>query len=271
MMKTNGVTMTDETAPRSPYDAPELYDRLFDGLDFDLPFWLETARAAGGPVLEIACGTGRILLALRRAGLDADGLDVSPAMIGRLRAKAGEAGLAVRAEIADMRSFDLGRRYARVLCAFNGFAHCETVADQIACLRAARAHLAPGGALVLHMSYPGPAYWLEPEGRPAFEHETVLPDGGKLQMWDNRHKDIVNQRQDSEVEIWDLDPAERPRSISKFTTSQRWVYRFELELLFAAAGYDRWEIFAGFDRQPLRKPDDQMIAWAYQDGTGGGG
>lgn len=263
--------MTDDAPLLSPYDAPELYDLLFDRLDFDLPFWLETAHEAGGPVLEIACGTGRVLLALRRAGLDADGLDASPPMIERLRAKAAAAGLPVRAEVADMRAFDFGRRYARVFCAFNGFAHCETIADQIACLRSARAHLAPGGALVLHMSYPGPAYWLEPEGRAAFEHETVLPDGGKVQMWDNRRKDVVAQRQDSEVEIWELDPAERPKTVHKFKTSQRWVYRYELELLLAAAGFGRWEIFGGFDRQPLRKPDDQMIAWAYRDGDGGGG
>ncbi len=248
----------------SPYDAPELYDRLFDGLDFDLPYWLETARTAGGPVLEIGCGTGRVLLALRRAGLDADGLDASAAMIGRLRDKAAEAGLPVRAEVADMRSFELDRRYARIFCAFNGFAHCETSADQIACLRAALAHLEPGGALVLHLSYPGPAYWLEPEGRSVFEHEAPLPGGGKVQMWDNRHKDVVGQRQESQVEIWELDAAERPKSVRQFTMSQRWVYRFELELLFAAAGFARWEIFGGFERQPLRTPDDQMIAWAYK-------
>ncbi len=254
-----------ENAPRlSPYDAPEVYDLLYGDLDFDIPYWTEVAGSAGGPVLEMACGSGRVLLALRRAGLDVEGLDASPAMIGRLRDKAAAAGLAVRAEVADMRSFDLGRRYARIFCAFNGFAHCETIADQIACLRAALAHLEPGGALVLHMSYPGPAYWLEPEGRPVFEHETILPDGGKVQMWDNRRKDIVGQRQDSELEIWELDAAERPKAVHKFSMSQRWVYPFELELLLAAAGFARSEIFGGFDRRPLRQPDDQMIAWAYR-------
>ena len=254
-----------ENDPRlSPYDVPEVYDLLYDALDFDIPYWTEVAGSAGGPVLELACGSGRVLLALRRAGLDVEGLDASPAMIGRLRDKAAAAGLAVRAEVADMRSFDLGRRYARIFCAFNGFAHCETTADQIACLRAALAHLEPGGALVLHMSYPGPAYWLEPEGRPVFEHETVLPDGGKVQMWDNRRKDIVGQRQDSELEIWELDAAERPKAVHKFSMSQRWVYPFELELLLAAAGFARTEIFGGFDRRPLRQPDDQMIAWAYR-------
>jgi len=254
----------DEAREPTPYDAPELYDLLFDSLDFDVPYWVETARTAAGPVLEIACGTGRLLLPIRKAGLDIEGLDSSPAMIGRLRAKAAAAGLDVRAEVADMRSFDLGRRFSRVFCGFNGFAHCETIDDQLGCLRSALRHLEPGGALVLHMSYPGPAYWLEPEGKAVLEHEAPLPGGGKLQLWDNRTKDVVGQRQDSLVEIWELDPAERPKSVRKYRTAQRWVYRFELELLFAAAGFSRWEFLGGFDGRPLRAPDDQMIAWAYR-------
>jgi SAM-dependent methyltransferase len=255
--------MDDAPGP-SPYGAPELYDRLFDSLDFDIPYWVETGKAAGGPVLEIACGTGRILLALRRAGVDADGLDASPAMIGLLRDKAEAAGLVVRAEVADMRRFDLGRRYRRIVCGFNGFAHCETTADQIACLRASLRHLEPGGALVVHMSYPGPAYWSEPEGRPVLEQEVTLPDGSRLQMWDNRRKDVVAQRQDSKVEIREFDAAGRPKAVHEFATAQRWVYRFELELLFAAAGFKRWEFLGGFDGRPLRHPDDQMIAWAFR-------
>ena len=254
----------DDNRHPSPYVAPELYDLMFDSLDFDVPYWVETAKAAAGPVLEIACGTGRVLLPIRKAGVDIDGIDQSPEMIGRLKDKAAAAGLAVRAEVADMRDFETGRRYNLIFCGFNGFAHCETTADQLACLRASLRALAPGGALVIHMSYPGPAYWLEPEGKAVLEHEVVLSCGGKLQMWDNRTKDIVGQRQDSVVEIWEIDAAERPKAVHKFSTAQRWVYRFELELLFAAAGFVRWEFLGGFDGRPLRAPDDQMIAWAFK-------
>ncbi len=260
----------DDARNLSPYDAPELYDLLFDTLDFDIPYWVETASAAGGPVLEIACGTGRMLLPIRRAGVDIDGIDVSPAMVARLKDKAAAAGLAVWAEVADMRAFELRRRYRRIFCGFNGFAHCETIPDQLACLRSALQHLEPGGALVVHMSYPGPAYWAEPEGKAVLEHEVVLAAGGKLQLWDNRRKDIVGQRQDSEVEIWELDPSERPKAVHRFSTAQRWVYRFELELLFAAAGFARWEFLGGFDGRPLRAPDDQMIAWAFKGPAEGG-
>jgi SAM-dependent methyltransferase len=254
----------------SPYEAPELYDLLFDSLDFDLPYWVETARAASGPVLELGCGTGRVLLPVAKAGVDIDGLDAAPAMIARLRTKAAAAGLNLRAEVADMRSFEMGRRYRLAFCAFNGFAHCETVADQLACLRAARRHLEPGGAIVLHMSYPGPAYWAEPEGQAVLEHEVVRPGGGKVQMWDDRRKDVVAQRQESAVEIWELDAEDRPLAVHRFSTAQRWVYRFELELLFAAAGFCRSEFLGGFDGSPLRAPDAQMIAWAFRAPAEGG-
>lgn len=255
--------MNDKPNP-SPYDAPELYDLLFDSLDFDIAYWLDVARSAGGPVLEAACGTGRILLPILKAGIEVDGFDASPAMIARLKDKARASGLAVRAETADMRTFALDRRYARIFCAFNSFAHCETTEDQVAFLGRSFEHLEPGGALVLHMSYPGPAYWSEPEGAPILEHEAPRPGGGRLQLWDNRKKDVVGQRQESEVEIWELGASDRPEAVHKFSTSQRWVYRFELELLFRAAGFSRWDILGGFDGRPLKAANDQMIAWAYK-------
>ncbi len=248
----------------SPYDAPDLYDLLYEALDFDLPFWLETIRTAPGPVLEAACGTGRILLRARAEGVDADGIDASPAMIGRLKEKARAAGLAVRAEVADMREFAMGRRYARIICAFNGFAHMDTTEDQIRALACSREHLLPGGAFVLHMSYPGPSYWLEPEGPPVLEQEIPRPGGRVLQLWDHRTKDVVGQRQQSEVEVRELDASGGCVSVRRYFTTQRWVYRYELELLFRAAGFSSWDIHGGFDRRPLKTADDQMIAWAYK-------
>jgi SAM-dependent methyltransferase len=253
-----------DTANPSPYDAPELYDLLFDSLDFDVAYWTEVGRGAGGPVLELACGTGRLLLPIRKAGVDIDGIDSSPAMIARLKERARASGLSVRAEVADMRDFTMGRRYARIFCGFNGFAHCETIGDQINTLCSSLEHLEPGGALVIHMSYPGPAYWSEQEGKPVLEHEAPRPDGGKLQMWDNRRKDVVGQSQESEVEIWELDASDRPLAAHKFSTRQRWVYRFELELLLRAAGFAKFEFLGGFDGRPLGAPDDQMIAWAFK-------
>jgi SAM-dependent methyltransferase len=257
--------LTNKKKP-SPYDAPELYDLLFESFDFDLAFWLKVAREAGGPVLEAGCGTGRVLLRLLEAGLDADGFDLSGPMIVRFRAKARKKAWQKRVIEADMREFSLPRRYARVICAFNGFAHCETTDDQVRALRCFLEHLEPGGALVLHMSYPGPKYWTEPDGVPTLEIEAKNPSTGRMvQMWDTRTKDPVAQLQRSEVEIREVDETGRPAASYRSKTSQRWVYRYELELLFRTAGFSRWTIWGGFDGKPLADPQDQMIAWAWKD------
>lgn len=116
------------------------------------------------------------------------------------------------------------------------------------------------------MSYPGPKYWAEPDGIPTREIEVEdAARGGIIQMWDTRTKDPVGQLQRSEVEIRELDKNGRAVASHWFATSQRWIYLFEFELLFRLAGFSRWAVRGGFDERPLKKPDDQMIAWAWSD------
>lgn len=250
---------------RSPYDAPELYDLLLGGIDFDLPFWLETGRGARGPVLDVGCGTGRVLLPLLEAGVDADGVDLNEPMLELARQKAAAKGFRPRLLAADMRDFTMPRRYARIILAFNTFAHADTTEAQLDTLRRCHAHLDPGGATVLHMSYPGPRYWAEPDGEPVTEIETVrAQDGHRFQMWDTRVKDVVGQCQRSEIEIREIDANGAPVASHHFQTTQRWVYLFELELLFRLAGFARWEIFGGFAREPLEHDNQQMVAWAWK-------
>ena len=257
--------MTSEPL-RSPYDAPELYDLALATYRADLGFWLEEARAAAGPVLEVACGTGRVLLELRAHGVDADGLDASEAMLGRLRDLASATGIRANAVRADMRDFTMPRRYRRVFIAFNGFAHCETIDDQLRCLRCCRDHLEPGGALIVHMSYPSQAYWLDPEGERVLELETTHPVSGHVvRMWDTRTRDRVRQRQRSLTEIEELDATGAVARTHRFEVTQRWVYRFELDLLLRTAGFARREILGGYDREPLTRDDQQMLAYGWKD------
>ncbi len=112
------------------------------------------------PLLEIGCGTGRVLLPLARAGHEITGLDLSPHMIERCRAKLDTEQQEVRDRVrvltADMTSFDLHRRFAMVISPFGGFHHLLTVEQQLSCLACCRAHLAPRGTLVLDLSNPVP-------------------------------------------------------------------------------------------------------------------
>jgi len=261
----NKATHSDRNSKISPYDMPELYDLVYGSLDFDIPYWLEAAGQAEAPVLEAACGTGRVLLRLLEAGIDAEGIDASSPMIDRFRSKARPKGWADRAVVADMRDFSRTRRFGLIICPFNGFAHCESTDDQIRALRCFHRHLAPGGAAVLHMSYPGPHYWNEPDGIPFLETEAGDPGSGRtFQMWDTRAKDPVSQTQKSRIEIREINRSGRKVASHWSSTSQRWVYKFELELLFRAAGFERWSLFGGLDGRALDDPGDQILAWAWK-------
>ncbi len=249
----------------SPYEAPAVYDLVLEHFRDDLPFWLEEARAARGPVLELACGTGRVLLHLLENGIDADGADLHAAMLERLRSKAEQRRLSPRVVEADMRAFQLPRRYARVFIPFNAFAHCDTVEEQLACLRCCRDHLEPGGALVVHMSYPTLAYWSEGEGQRMLEAEVRDPATGRLvRMWDTRTKDRIGQRQHSLTEVEELDESGGVARTHCFETSQRWVYLFELELLLRGAGFARWEVVGGFERAPFTREEQQMMGFGWR-------
>jgi hypothetical protein len=186
-------------------------------------------------------------------------------MLRQAAAKAKARGLTTKLVEAPMTDFTLPRRYARVICPFNGFAHATGIDDQIRTLRCCREHLEPGGAVVIHMSYPGPSYWMDPDGEPVLETETPTESGGRLQLFDTRWKDRVGQCQRSEMEMRELDPEGSVVARRTFTATQRWVYRYEFELLFRLAGFTRWEIHGGFHGEPLERTDQEMIAWGWRE------
>jgi ubiquinone/menaquinone biosynthesis C-methylase UbiE len=124
----------------------------------DTPFYVEIARRPGGPVLEIGCGTGRVLLRIAREGIEIEGVDNSAAMLGVLRERLLAESPAVRCRVtlheADMRSFRLPKKYPLVIIPFRPMQHMYTMEDQLAALRTAAAHLQDGGKLVLDVFFP---------------------------------------------------------------------------------------------------------------------
>jgi len=120
----------------------------------DLDYWLDLAEEHGDPLLELGCGTGRVLLNLARRGHAITGLDNSPEMLARLQAKLAAASgqhLAAAPQIvqASLDDFELPQRFRLALMPFNTFMHLLTTEAQIAALQRIRRHLAPGGALAL--------------------------------------------------------------------------------------------------------------------------
>ena len=133
---------------------PVEYDRQ-DSSDTGVEFYADLARETGGPVLEIACGTGRVAIPIARRGFAVTGLDVVPGMLEAARSKAGAAGVPARWVEGDARTFDLGsERFGLIFMTGNAFQFFLTNADQEALLGRVCAHLHDEGLFAFETRNP---------------------------------------------------------------------------------------------------------------------
>jgi SAM-dependent methyltransferase len=124
----------------------------------DLPFYLDLAEQIGGPILEVACGTGRVLLPIARKGIEIHGVDNSRPMLKILENSLARETREVRQRVTlhegDMRDFRLGTQYPLVMIPFRPMQHMESVQDQVGALSTAALHLTETGILVFDVFYP---------------------------------------------------------------------------------------------------------------------
>lgn len=259
------------------YETAELaaaYDAVYGDVG-DEDFWRDMAVASGGgPILELASGTGRVLIPLAEAGFDVVGIDTSEQMLDRCREKLAGVPPEVQRRVhlmrLDMTSFELGRTFAAVFCAFNSFHHLRAAEDQLACLGRCRAHLAPGGLLVLDLFNPDPeseAHAAEPAptqvgGSPEFAAWT---GGRQIRHWLSACTyDRLTQTNECETtyEILEADGS-RTRLTEQFAL--RLIHRFELEHLLARSGFRLVKLFGDYDRSDFGVQSVGMIAVALRE------
>lgn len=250
----------------TPYFDPELYDVVYTQVRVDdIPFYVDLARREGGPVLEIGCGTGRVLIPSLEAGIEIHGLDLEAAMLERLRAKAAARGLVPKVFQGDMRDFTMPGRYRLVTIPFRSFLHCETTDDQIRTLRCIREHLEPGGLLALNVFYPCIDIIATLDGVRNLSIETTHVETGRpVKVYDVAHYQRALQRVSVDREVALEDETGAPTTVS-YSFELRWIYRFEMELLLRAAGFSHFEFRGGFDGRPLTSDREEMVVLARRD------
>lgn len=132
----------------------DVYDEWYSGAtDVDGTVATVLRLSAGRPVLELGVGTGRLAIPMVEAGLDVHGVDASPAMVERLRAKPG--GDRVAVTIGDFADVGVTGEFGVVLLAFNALLTLTTVDAQVQCLRGAASRLCDGGCVVVETFVPG--------------------------------------------------------------------------------------------------------------------
>jgi SAM-dependent methyltransferase len=222
----------------------------------DVEFYVSEARAAGGPVLEVGCGTGRILLPMARAGAHVVGLDVARPMLAVLRqnleTEPAEVRDRVRVVEGDMRDFDLGERFPLVVLPFRAFQHMLTPEDQRRALRRLRAHLHDAGRLVLDLFNPSIPFLGDPAwGKyPIAEPEFTMPDGRRVtRSYRVLARDYVNQLQHVEFILDIVDPDGRAEHRSE-AFQIRYLFRYEAQYLLECEGFRVEALYGDYDRTP---------------------
>ena len=238
------------------------YDLLYGHVDEDLQMWTTLAEAVDGPILEVGCGSGRLLLPLAQAGHTLTGLDLAEVALHAARAKVMAARLDQQITLhqADMRSFDLPHKnFALALIPLNTFMYCHTIEDQLATLRAIRSHLQPTGQLIIDLFYPDPALLAEADGRLYFEDELIDEPTGRTVQWYWRHDiDLARQMRHLVYLLDEIDEAGAVRR-TRIPISLRYFYRYEMELLLRAAGFSTDAIFGNYELHPFDSHSPKMI------------
>ncbi|HET8712986.1 MAG TPA: class I SAM-dependent methyltransferase [Gemmatimonadales bacterium] len=250
----------------SSYDAIPDFGLLYDHVPLyrerrDVDFYVEEARNRS--VLEVGCGTGRVLVPIARAGSTIVGLDSSPRMLERARANLAAEPAAVRQRVTlhqlDMQEdFDLGATFALVIAPFRVFQHLTTIDAQLRFLASVSRHLAPGGRFAFDVFNPRFSILVGADGSEREDTpDTRLPDGRTFR----RSYRIARVRwldQVSESEL--IYYVDGKRYVQAF--EMRWFLNAELQHLLARAGFRVSTMYGDFARGPLVDAAPEQIVVA---------
>jgi SAM-dependent methyltransferase len=224
----------------SPYDAiAELYDPWSASVVEDVGFYLEEARRAGGPVVELGVGTGRIAVPIAADGIRVIGVDSSRRMLDVCARRAALAGVDIDLRVGDLRDPPVRERVPLVICPFRSLLHMRTDADRREALAAVRKMLRPRGRFVFDVFTPGADdialthdRWLERE-----------PGIFELARWDEVARTLTLTVRGPDGET---------------TMALAWLSPDEWRSLLERCGFEVEACYGWFDRKPFTGGDDSV-------------
>ena len=249
-------------------DQFDIYARFYDldlgDLDTDLQMYEQFAARCGSPILELGCGTGRVLIPLARQGYRVTGIDASAAMLERARNKIAEENLTEHVTLVEqeMGELELGEQFNLAIAALNSFAHLHTTGDQLTALAQIRRHLNPGGLLVLDLFNPDMGRLLEPRGQVALAKVITDPGTGQRTMRFTADDVDLGRQIIHTTYIVDEIDGEGHVQRTLFPFSLRYVFRYELELLLRHAGFEIEAIYGSYDLDEFSGDSEKLIAVA---------
>lgn len=222
------------------------------------PYFLQIIRDSGEPALDVACGTGRVLLDYLQEGIDIDGVDISPEMIAHCRQKAAQAGLQPNLYVQPMQTLDLPRHYQTIIVPSSSFLHLTDPVDARAALGRFYAHLRPGGTLAMSARVLVPA---PDDDEWALDAEAVRPsDGATVRRWFRCSYDLPQRWQHTEERYEIIRDGEIIQSATYVSSPcLTWYTVSEALALLRAAGFVDVRAHADFKFEPASDDDTSYV------------
>jgi SAM-dependent methyltransferase len=241
-----------------------LYDIFpFEG---DLPLYRELASAEGGRVLEVACGSGRVLVPLVAAGFDVTGVDISPHMLALARQKLDALGSprgSAKLVTGDMRTFELPEagQFDLATLAVKTFVYLTERDDQRRCLQRIAAHLRPGGLLALDLLHPRPEWVGAPNGS---LRDDLLQHSDERGVTVSRIESVVSTDLARQIRVirsmYEIVEDHTGAVTKRFVEWPfRYTYRFEAEYLLERAGFTVEAVYGSYTREPFTSDSRMML------------
>lgn len=244
-------------------DRPDLYDLLHNEETTDLLFYAGFAGAmvpAGGAVLELGCGTGRVMEALLERDVQVTGIEAEPAMLERAHSRLARFGARSRLVHGDMRRLELGdERFDLIIVSVNTFMHLDDHAAQRACLSGVQGHLRDTGCAILDVANPFHTLAL-PQGILTIRRQAHAADTGReVTVTGALEVDPTAQRL---VDHLFFDEAGPDGALHRLSAQLelRVVFMPELELLLAASGLGIADAYGDYDLGSYNPTSERMIA-----------
>lgn len=219
----------------------------------DIPFYKKYALQQGGPVLELACGTGRLLMPIAQEGIECYGLDTNREMLGVCETKVRTLNLRnVHLTFASMAEFEYDQKFSMIYCAFRSFQHLLKTEEQLRCLDLVRKHLRDDGIFIVDVFAPNieklAGYLKKGEGwEKEFSRKNEQTESTITRYYQARI-DLPEQVISVEMK-WEERNDEGILVAKKQGSFRvRYVFRFELEHLLVRCGFDP-VIYGSFDEK----------------------
>jgi ubiquinone/menaquinone biosynthesis C-methylase UbiE len=238
----------------------KFYDFQYADLKADIDMYIALAKEYGEPVLEVGCGTGRIMIPLAREGFKVTGIDITRSMLDIARRKVCVEKHPAQGRIeiieADMRNFSLNRKYQMAFIPINSFLHLLTTSEQVSTLNSIGAHLKSGGVLVIDIFKPD---LTRPQNVISHVFTKVNPVSGKVaSKFVTQTFDFAKQTIQVHSFLDEMsDAGVVKRHVSAFEL--RYIFRYEMELLLEKTGFKVKEIYGDYDRSPFVSESKRMI------------